>query len=167
MTSFKEFLFGIYKLISSIVMWIPFRFIRQCFLRLCGMKMGKQNYISRNVEIRVPYHVKCGKNVVLNKRVLLDGRCGKIVIGSNVDIAQDVQIWTMEHDVESPNHRGCFGNVYINDYAWIASRVTILPGVTIGKGAVVACGAVVTKNIPDFEVWGGYLQNLSRNELKI
>lgn len=155
MNSLKEFFFGVYKLVSSIVCWLPFRFIRQFFFKCCGMKIGKKNFISRNVEIRVPYHIQTGNNCVFNKRVLLDGRCGNIVIGNNVDIAQDVNIWTMEHDVNSSEHKGSYGDVYINDYAWIASRATILPGVTIGKGAVVASGAVVTRDIPDFEIWGG------------
>ena len=155
MTNFKEFIFGIYKLISSIIMWMPFRPVRQLFLLCCGMKMGKENYISRNVEIRVPYNIKTGNNVIINKKVLLDGRCANIRIGNNVDIAQNVQIWTMEHDVESPTHEGICGDVCIDDYAWIASRAIILPGVRIGKGAVVASGAVVTKSIPEYEIWGG------------
>ena len=155
MNNAKEVLFGIYKLLASLIMWLPFRFFRQAFLRCCRMKMGKRNYISRNVEIRVPYNIQTGNNCIINKRVLLDGRCGKIIIGNNVDIAQDVHIWTMEHDVDSENHKGSFADVVVKDYAWIASRATILPGVTVGKGSVVATGAVVTHDIPDGEVWGG------------
>ena len=79
---------------------------------------------------------------------------GGLQIGNNVDIAQDVQIWTAEHNVNSENHELISANVIIEDNVWIASRATVLPGVTIGKGAVIACSAVVTKSLnhkPFFE----------------
>lgn len=151
----------------SFFMWLPLRFLRQFFLICCGMKIGKKNFISRNVDIRVPYHIKTGDNCVINKRVLLDGRAGRIKLGDNVDIAQDVQIWTMEHDVYSPVHKGTSGDVYISDYAWIASRATILPGVTIGKGAVVAAGAVVTRDIPEYEIWGGAAKCIKKRNCEL
>ena len=47
------------------------------------------------------------------------------------------------------------GDIIINDFVWIASRVTILPGVEIGKGAVIATGAVVTKNVKPMDIVGG------------
>jgi len=87
--------------------------------------------------------------------VLLDGRGGHISIGNCVDIAQDVRIWTLQHDYDSPDYAAVGGPVQIDDYVWIASGATILPGVTIGKGAVVATGAVVTKDVPPYAIVGG------------
>ena len=83
----------------------------------------------------------------MNKKVLLDGRGGKLIIGNNVDLAQETNIWTLQHDVHDDYHSNNGGDVIIEDYVWIASRVTVLPGVTIGRGAVVAANSVVTKNI--------------------
>jgi maltose O-acetyltransferase len=77
------------------------------------------------------------------------------VIGNNVDIAQETNIWTLEHDIHDDYHRDKGGDVIIEDYVWIASRVTILPGVTIGRGAVIAANAVVTKDVPSMAVAGG------------
>ena len=65
----------------------------------------------------------------------MDGRGGNLTIGNNVDIAREVNIWTMEHDVHDDLHGLKCGEVTIEDHVWIASRVTILPGVTIGQGA--------------------------------
>ncbi len=85
----------------------------------------------------------------------MDGRGGKLTIGNNVDIAQDTNLWTLEHDVNDDAHKDSGGDIIIEDYAWIASRVTILPNVRIGRGAVVATGAVVTKDIPPMGIAGG------------
>ena len=58
----------------------------------------------------------------------------------------------MEHDLNDDYHKAIWGNVIIEDYVWIASRVTILPNVHIGKGAVIAAGAVVTKDVPPMAI---------------
>ena len=107
------------------------------------------------LEIRNPGNITIGDHVILNRSVLLDGRGGEIVIGNNVDIGQETNIWTLEHDVHDDYHKASGAPVTIEDYVWIASRVTILPGVTIGKGAVIACNSVVTKNVPPMAIMGG------------
>ncbi|MDD3003028.1 MAG: DapH/DapD/GlmU-related protein, partial [Candidatus Shapirobacteria bacterium] len=57
--------------------------------------------------------------------------------------------------IHSNNYENSFGPVEIGDYVFIGPRAIILPDIKIGKGAVVAAGAVVTKDIPDFEIWAG------------
>ncbi len=111
--------------------------------------------ILRGVELRVPKNIFIAANSVVNQRVLLDGRGGEIRIGENVDIAQETNIWTLEHDVHSDYHSSAGKSVIIEDYVWIASRVTILPGVTLGRGAVVASGAVVTKDVAPMDIVAG------------
>jgi len=61
----------------------------------------------------------------------------------------------MQHDPNDPNFGVISGKVIVEDYAWISSRTTILPGVTIGYGAVIAAGAVVTKSVEAFTIVGG------------
>jgi acetyltransferase-like isoleucine patch superfamily enzyme len=72
-----------------------------------------------------------------------------------VDIAPFVQIWTQEHDPNSPTHAGRGGPVHIGDHCWIAAGVTILPGVDIGEGAVVSAGSVVTRDVEPWTMVGG------------
>jgi len=84
----------------------------------------------------------------------LDCRMG-IEIGKNVCLASGVWIWTLHHDYNSISFDTKGAKVVIEDYVWICSRATILPGVTIGKGAVVASGAVVTKDVEPFAIVGG------------
>ena len=98
--------------------------------------------------------ISIGKYCNINKRTVLDGR-GGITIGDSVDIAQDVNIWTEQHDYNSADYKASSAPVVIEDYVWIATRATILPGVTIGRGAVVATGAVVTKNVPPLAIVAG------------
>ena len=117
--------------------------------------VGKRTSFLMGLEIRNGNKISIGSNCVINKKVLLDGRGGLIKIGDNVDIAQETNIWTLEHNVHDDQHQSIGGDVIIEDFVWIASRVTILPGVQIGKGAVVASNSVVTKNITPMDIVGG------------
>lgn len=83
-----------------------------------------------------------------------DARDG-IAIGDCVNIAAEVRIYTREHDIDSPDFAERGGPVVIEDYVYIGTRVTILPGVRIGRGAVVASGAVVTKDVAPMMLVGG------------
>ena len=91
---------------------------------------------------------------VIGHGVTLDGRKG-ISIGKNVNFSSEVMVWTLQHDYNSPNFGEDGGPVKIEDYAWISARVIILPNVTIGEGAVVAAGAVVTKDVQENSVMVG------------
>ena len=95
-----------------------------------------------------------GQNSIIGNNAFLDGRTG-LFIGKNVNIAGEVRIYTMEHDVTSPTFAAMGAQVHIKDWVYIGTRVTILPGVTIGEGAVVASGAVVTKDVKAWTLVGG------------
>lgn len=124
-------------------------------LNILHVRVGKYSTVLRNVKFLEPLNIEIGEHSVVNSYALLDGRGGKIFIGNNVDIAREVNIWTLEHDPNDDFHSTKGGGVIIEDYVWIASRVTILPNVKIGKGAVIASGAVVTKDVPAMSVVGG------------
>ena len=137
---------------------IPFANVRNSFTRLY-LVLGKNSNILMNVEIlnssRNRDQIQIGEDCVINTQCVLDGRVGTIKIGNNVDIARETNIFTLEHDPHSDTHDSRSGNVVIEDYVWIASRVTILPGVTIGRGAVVASNAVVTKDVEPYAIVAG------------
>ena len=77
------------------------------------------------------------------------------MIGDNVSVSPGVWILTDEHDIDDPDFPEVLSPVRIEDYAFIGSKAMILPGVTIGRGAVVGAGAVVTKSVAPFDVVGG------------
>lgn len=136
-------------------MWVPCHPLRRLVCSIVMRQFGKSSAIYRNVELRSPYRISIGEGTVVNKNCLLDGRGGRLIIGNNVDIAQEVNIWTEQHDYNSPSYASTGAEVVIEDYVWIASRVTILPGVKIGRGAVVASCAVVTKDVPPLAIVAG------------
>jgi acetyltransferase-like isoleucine patch superfamily enzyme len=122
--------------------------------QLDGLTIGDNSHIYGRVELRNPSNIKIGANTTVGHDVILDGR-GGIVIHENVNLSSDVAIWTLTHDPQSPTFDTWAGPVTIERYAWLGFRSTVLPGVTIGEGAVVAAGAVVTKNVAPFAIVGG------------
>lgn len=145
---------GIFNIFFNyIVAYIPFSLFRN-FLYRCVIRTGRGSNILMGVRILGP-NIILGTNSVVNYGTVLDGRTQSIIIGENVDIAPYVHIWTLQHDYQSSDHRTISGKVIIKDMAWISTRAIILPGVTIGKGAVVAAGSVVTKDVHDFAVVAG------------
>ena len=98
--------------------------------------------------------VKMGKGVFINHSVILSAS-GGIEFEDGVQVAPGVRIATINHDFNERHTKYTYGKVTVKKNAWIGMNVTICPGVTIGKYAVVAAGAVVTKDIPDYAVAGG------------
>lgn len=142
-----------YYIVLPIFMAFPSRHLRRLVLQRLLKYLGNQTDVCRNVEFMHPQNISIGNGCVVNKLTLLDGRGGKLLIGNHVDIAREVHIWTLEHNARTHEAKG--GDVIIGDYAWICSRVTILPGVRIGKGAICAAGAVVTHDVPEDTIVAG------------
>ena len=79
----------------------------------------------------------------------------EIRTGSDVSIGPEAAILTLGHDPQSPDFADAGGDVVIGDRVWIAYRAIILPGVKIGDGAVIAAGAVVTRDVEPFTIVAG------------
>ena len=137
------------------VTYVPIHSIRNFFIHLLLKEVGINCSFLMGLKLRNPGNIFIGKNVVTNRDVMLDGRGAKLKIGNNVDIAQETNVWTLEHDVNDDYHKSSGGDVIIEDYVWIASRATILPKVLIGKGSVVASCALVSKDIEAFSIVAG------------
>lgn len=87
----------------------------------------------------------------------------EVIIGDNVCINDGVEILTASHDVTDPEWKHVKAKIIIEDYAWIGTGAMLLPGVTIGKGAVVGARAVVTKSVlPGVIVAGNPAKPLQR-----
>ena len=151
----KPYFYNLFLYVFNVLMKVPFHCVRNVLINILIAERGRQVEICRNVEFTDPRKISIGSFCTINKNVLLDGRGGMIIIGNSVDIARDTSIWTLQHDYNSKDYETKGGNVIIEDYVWLASRVTVLPGVRIGRGAVVATGAVVTKDIPPYTIVGG------------
>src|SRR5574344_2618091 len=141
-------------MVLRFVGFIPIHTIRKIFYIASGVNIPLNSTIHIGANFFNPSNIKIGHDTIIGDHCFLDGRA-KLTIGNHVGIASQVLIYNDEHNINSPDYGNSFGPVTIGDYVFIGPRAIILPNTTIGKGAVVAAGAVVTKNIPDFEIWGG------------
>ena len=145
-------------------------------------RLGKRVHLDKNIELmRFPKNIFIGDDVVVKEgaRICSCNESATITIGdrttvgyhtfifasSNISIGNDCLIAPFVYLVDS-NHQikreplinqqpNETAPITINDDVWIASNVTILKGVEIGKGAVIAANSVVNKSIPPYEIWGG------------
>ncbi len=108
-----------------------------------------------------PFYTDFGKNIRIGKDVFINSGChfqdqGGIEIGDGALIGHNVVLATINHDLDpAMNRKNHYGPIKIGTHVWIGSNATILPGVTIGDWAVVAAGAVVTRDVPAMAVVGG------------
>lgn len=134
---------------------VPLHLKRKLFYQLAGVKIGKGSVIHMWCNFYDPKNIEIGDDTIIGDHAFLDGRA-KLKIGNHVDIASQVLIYNSEHDIEKEDFSDAvYGEVVIEDYVFIGPRVTILPNVHIGHGAVVAAGAVVTKDVESFKIVGG------------
>lgn len=139
------------------VFWIghvPVRKLRHACYRRMGLALGPGAIVHRGLELRAANGVRIGEGTVIGFDVILDGRRG-IVIGRHVNVSSEVAIWTLQHDHHDPRFGANGARVTIGDRAWLSFRATVLPGVSIGEGAVVAAGAVVTRDVPPYAIVAG------------
>lgn len=133
---------------------IPFHHVRRFFYRLAGIKIGKGSTIHMHARFYDPKNIEIGEDTVIGEFTTLDGR-DKLKIGNHVAITSEVMIYNSEHDINEKYFRPIYGQVIIDDYVFVGPRVIILPNTTIGKGAIVGAGAVITKDIPPYAIAAG------------
>lgn len=133
---------------------IPSRHLRKWFYLTLGASIGKNSFLCRRVEVLLPMGLKIENNVAVGWFAELDAR-GGITIGHDCNISSHVKMITGSHDIDDPYFTADFKPITIGHHCWIGTGATILQGVNIGDGAVIAAGAVVTKDVPAYEVWGG------------
>lgn len=151
----KRYLYGLFFYFTNfLVSYFPSQHIRVLYLRCFGLKCQLPFKLYGKFEVRNPWNITIGKYTNIGHRCTLDGR-GGIKIGERVNISSEVMIWTWQHDTRSPTFDIIKKQVTIEDYCWISARAIILPGVTIGRGSIIAAGAIVTKNIPEYSIVAG------------
>ena len=133
---------------------VPVHTIRSIAYKLAGISIGYGSVIHTGARFYDPRNITVGDDTIIGEGALLDGR-DVLRIGSHVDIASEVMIYNSQHDINHPHFDPEWGKVIIEDYVFIGPRAIILPGVSIGQGAIVAAGAVVTKDVPAHSIVGG------------
>lgn len=117
--------------------------------------------INDSTTVFAPFYTNFGQFIQIGKNVFINHACsfldmGGITIEDDVLIGPKVNLITENHPLDPVNRRALVAKpIVVKRNAWIGAAATILPGVTIGENAVVAAGAVVSKDVPANTVVGG------------
>lgn len=135
--------------------------LRRLLYRLWGLPVGSGTILYGPLDFGcygdVFHHLQIGANCLLNGHIWID-TTANVRIGNHVTLGHHVMLVTANHDMSHPSFRGGTvrpGPITVSDGCWLAARVVVLPGVTIGEGAVVAAGAVVARDVPPHTLVGG------------
>lgn len=143
--------------------------MRVFFYSIFLKKIGTNVTIHHGCKFLFLQNISLGNNVFINFDTTIDGQ-GGVTIGDNVTIGPDCNIWTTNHvtsDLSKPiNTQGMKAKpIIIHEDVWIGVNTIVLPGVTIGRGAVIGAGAVVTKDIPDYAIAVGNPANVIKTRV--
>lgn len=127
---------------------------RRFLLRLFGAKIGKGVLLRSTVKVTYPWNVEIGDYCWIGEDNVLYS-LGKITIGSHVALAHKVYLNTGGHDYKKPTFDIFAEPVVIEDQCWLTNDVYVAPGVTIGKGSIIAARSSVLKDIPENKVCVG------------
>lgn len=142
-------------LYNGILGRLPSRTLRYFYLRVYLSHYGTGTGVQMGCTFLNGRKIFLGERNVINFGCLLDGRRYTIRVGNDVSIGPEAAILTLGHDPQSPEFADQGGDVIIGDKAWICFRAIILPGVTVGEGAVVAAGAVVSRDVEPYTIVAG------------
>lgn len=146
---------GATMVLESLIGRLPSRRLREeLYVRVLGLRLAPGAKLHRRAEIATARNVSIGRGSIIGQSARIDGR-GGVTIGANVNFAAEVAIFTWQHDVQDPEFAVVGAPVRIEDRVWLSHRCTVLPGVTVGEGAVVAAHAVVTKDVAPYTMVGG------------
>lgn len=134
--------------------WIPLHSVRNLIWNIAGLKLGPKSTLHTGVRVFDPRGIRVGAGTIIGYRCFIDGR-DTVTIGDHVDIASEVMIYSSEHDINAQDFHATVAPVKIGNYVFIGPRAIILAGVTIGEGAIVAAGAVVTKDVEPYTIVAG------------
>lgn len=139
-------------MIRKIILYFKFRNLK---FKSEGLNCNYKGFFSI---FKSPQNIVLGNNVYLGKNTEIDAS-GGVSIGNGVIFGPEVCIYTRTHNFDSDDlgalpfdNKFIVAPVDIKDYVWIGRRVIVLPGVTIGKAAIIGAGAVVSKDVPDYAV---------------
>lgn len=135
---------------------MPFLGIRLWLYSRVGVKFESRSRstVMMYCELYAPAGVSVGADSIIGRRCILDGRA-PLSIGRSVNIGGRTQLFTGTHLVDSPDFAAEFRPITIEDHVWIAAGAIVLPGVTIGRGAVVAAGSVVSRDLEPMGIYAG------------
>jgi putative colanic acid biosynthesis acetyltransferase WcaF len=127
---------------------------RRWLLRVFGANIGRGAHIKPGLRVKFPWYFEVGDHSWLGEDLWVDN-LAPVTIGAHACVSQGVYLCTGNHDWSSPNMKLFRQQITCGRGSWIGAKSVICPGVTVGEGAVIAAGSVVSKDIPAFEIHAG------------
>ena len=146
---------------NHIIAHIPLHIVRLAwYRRVLGWQISPRATLLMGQHVQMGGIRSSGSKVSIGKGTVINEGCflyttGGLIIGENVSISSGTWMVTGTHDMNDPLFPDNYLPIVIGDHAWIGVRATLLAGITIGEGAVVMAGAVVTRDVPPYAVVGG------------
>jgi len=132
----------------------PMHAWRSFLLRAFGATMGKSCHIYPGAKIWAPWNLICGYQATIADGVTVYNP-KTVTLGTHAIISQDAYLCGATHDYENPNFPLISSEISIGAFAWVCARATVQPGVSMGEGAVLALGAVATRDLEAWSVYAG------------
>ncbi len=126
---------------------LPFSRLKTLVLRAFGATVGVGVVVKPRVRIKDPRNLTVGDHCWIGEEVWIDN-LAPVTFGEAVCVSQGAYLCTGGHNYARPSFDLVIGPITVQDQAWVGAKAVLLPGVTVGAGAVVAAGAVVTKDVP-------------------
>jgi maltose O-acetyltransferase len=146
---------------NHIICHIPSYTLRRAWYRhILGWRIGSDVFILMGQYVQMAGARSSGQKVSIGSGTVINHGCllyttGGLIIGEHVSISAGTWLVTGSHDINDPNFTVSYKPIVIGNYVWIGMRATILAGVTIGEGAIVMAGAMVTRDVPPHAIIGG------------
>jgi len=146
----------------------PFHFWRRFLLRVFGAKIGMGAAINQTVKVWAPWNLVIEDMVALGEKVEIYNP-SLITMKSHAIVSQGAYLCGASHDYNDPRFYLFSKEIILEPYSWVCARAMVLPGVTVGEGAVLALGSVASKDIPPWSVYAGnpagFVKARQRHEL--
>lgn len=148
-------------LTNYLVAYVPFYGVRHAwYTRVLGWYLGEGSLVRMGEYIEMGGIRTSGTRVSIGADTVIERNCvlnttGGLVIGDHVNVSAGVWLCSESRDVDDPDFTPSFPPIVVDDYVWIGPRATVLGGVTIGIGAVIMAGAVVSRDVEPYTVVSG------------
>ena len=146
--------YSLERAFNSFGTYVPSHKFRQAWLRGLGVQIGNDASIFMGTTVFSHKNLVIGDRCVVAERCVLDAR-GGITLEDDVVLASDVHLRTAEHDPSAADFMHSYEPIHVQKYGWLGTRCTVLGGVSVGYGAVVAACALATKDVDDYVIVGG------------
>jgi putative colanic acid biosynthesis acetyltransferase WcaF len=132
----------------------PLHAWRAFLLRCFGAQIARNCHIYPGARIWAPWNLACAEQATIADEAVIYN-AAKVTLGSHAIVSQQAYVCTATHDIDDPTFPMTVRPIVIGAYAWVCARACVLPGVTIGDGAVAGLGSVATRSLDPWQVYAG------------